>query len=173
MSHWIPKNKILILVATILGLSVVLYIFGIFLVKSKINSIKSAYTASESKFVQEERREIINEILKSRSAEIEKLRRFFVAKGDEVVFIEKIESLARENGLLFEIDTISQSTAGTNNKQDIIIKMDIEGGWHNVMTFIKDLETMPFGVAISSIELDAKAKSGWSGFIEFAVFREK
>lgn len=163
----------LILAVVVLGLSLVLYIVGTFMVKAKINAIKSAYTASESKFVQEERREIITEILNSKSAEIQKLRSFFVAKGDEVVFIEKIESLARQNGLLFEIDTISQASPTTNTKQDITIKMDIDGSWRNIMNFIKELETLPFGVSILDIELDAKTGAGWSGFIEFAVFREK
>lgn len=143
------------------------------MVKSKINAIKSSYTASESKFVQEEKRVAIDQIVNSYSTEIEKVRKFFVAKGDEVEFIESIEDLAKNRGLLFEIDTISQSPISGDKKEDIVVSIDIEGSWANVTNFIKELESLPFGVSITKVELDTKSGGVWAGLVEFAVFREK
>ncbi len=143
------------------------------MVKSKINAIRSSYTASESKFVQEEKRVAIDQIVNSYSVEIEKVRKFFVAKGDEVEFIESIEALAKNRGLLFEIDTISQSPINDDKKEDIVVSIDIEGSWANVTNFIKELESLPFGVSITKVELDTKSGGVWAGLVEFAVFREK
>lgn len=158
---------------SILALCFVLYMVGLFMVKSKINAIRSSYTASESKFVQEEKRVAIDQVVNSHLAEIEKVRKFFVAKGDEVEFIESIENLAKNKGLLFEIDTISQSPTGGEKKEDIVVKIDIEGGWGGAVSFIEELEKLPFGVSITKVELDTKSKGVWAGFVEFAVFREK
>ncbi len=108
---------------------------------------------------------------------IETLRSFFVQKGDEVKFIEEIEKIARESGIDFQINGIDVKSnpkeAKDSLKEDVAIRMNIQGSWREAMRFLEMLDKIYFGVAVQNITLDADGTGGWSGALDFIIFREK
>lgn len=173
MKTWLPKKNIFYSSLAFLAISFLVYLMMVIAVKGKISQMESLYTASESKFFQEERRSAIDRIMSENSGLIEAVRKFFVAKGDEVAFIEAIENLARNNSLDFEIASISQSPQSEGSKEDIVVKMNLEGSWSKMASFIDKLESLPLNVSVRSLELDARSGAIWSGTVELVVFREK
>lgn len=173
MNNLNSKNKILKVVIGIATLCLVLYFTFLFLVKKEIKKAEDAYTNSNPDSFSEEQLWQVKSIVEKNEAEIETLRNFFIRKGDEVKFIEKIESLARVSGINFEIDSIETKNGQKDSvKEDVYVKMKIEGSWRGVTYFMDKLRKMPFGASIESVNLDVKSKNIWSGDLLFIIFRE-
>ncbi len=174
MDNWIPKNQTLRFAVLAASLSILLYFLGLFLIVTKTKEAESFYWDSESEFSKNERLAAIRSITETNGSSIEALRGFFIQKGDEVEFIEQIESLARRSSIKFEIGSIDvKADPADKFKEDIAVKMDIEGGWRNLSSFIGGLERMPFGVLIRDVDLRDRDDGEWTGSIELVVFREK
>lgn len=174
MNNWIPKKRIIEVAAIIALLSATLYFAGLFIVINKINSIEGFYQNMESESSREEKFWAIKSIVEANKESIQTLRNFFIPKEDEVEFIEKIEETAKTSEIEFDIVSIDIKPDQKDLfKEDVVVKMNIEGPWKNVMLFLNKLEKMPFGVSIGSVNLDVKTARNWSGFVEFTIFKEK
>lgn len=174
MNNWIPKKTLIVssLAATVT--CIMIYTTGLFLVFGEIDKIEGYYTDTESKSGREERVRAIKFAADAYKQEIESLRKFFIQKGDEVKFIEQIEEAGRRSELAFEISDLSVKDASSKSeKEDVVVRVDIEGSWESVVSFLEELQKMEFGVLIEEVNLDAKNPGFWSGFIEFVVFRNK
>jgi len=174
MKSPINKKRIITTAITMALLSITLYFIGLFFVLNKINTIENTYNRAESESSKEKKFWAIKPIAETNKELIQTLRDFFVKKGDEVKFIEQIENTARSFDVDFEIISINVKENKTVSfKEDVILKIKLEGSWKEVTSFLNKLERMPFGVSIESINLEADIPGNWSGLIEFIVFREK
>jgi hypothetical protein len=175
MNTWIPKNKIVKVVAGILLASVVLYFGGLFIALKQINKVESLYNNTESESSKNDKLSAIKTLAEANQDGIATLRNFFIKKDDEVKFIEQIEMAAKNSSIKSEITSIDVKTEEIQSpfKEDVEVKMNIEGPWGNVMTFMDKLERLPFGVEVENMNFDASSPKYWSGGIEFIVFREK
>lgn len=174
MNSWIPKNKIVKFAVTITLFSIALYFIGLFIVFREIKKIENFYHSTESEFSKEEKILAIKSIAEKNKESIQTLRDFFIQKDDEVKFIEQIEKIAKSADLKFEIISINvKSNQGDSFKEDVDVKMRIEGSWRNILYFVDKLGKVYFGVSVQNINLDTNPPGHWSGFIEFIVFREK
>ena len=174
MNNWVPKNKTVIFFIISAFFSVMLYFAGLFIVFSKIRAIENLYHDTNSELFKEEKFWAVKSMAEANKELIQTLRYFFIQKGDEVQFIEKIEETARISSVKFEIASIDVKVNQEDLlKEDINIKMKIAGPWKNVIYFIDKLKKIPFGVLIEKVDLDADSSGNWSGSIEFIIFREK
>lgn len=174
MNNWIPKNKIVRLAEALALFSILLYFGGLFIVSNKIKKIENLYHDINSESSKEEKFWAIKSISEANKEPIQILRNFFIQKGDEIKFIETIEDVAKTSSIKFEIASIDVKTVkDASFKEDINVKMQIEGSWGNIIYFLDKLKKMPFAVSIEKVDLDANASGPWSGFVEFIIFREK
>ena len=174
MNNLIPKNKSVTFVIVIISLSVILYFVGLFIVLEIKKEIENSYYNTESKSSKEEKIRIIKNITETNKEPIQTLRNYFIQKSDEVEFIEQIEKLARVSGVKFDIISIDIKINQSDSfKENVDVKMKLEGSWQNIIYFVDKLEKMPFGVSIENMNLDTSTSGNWLGFIEFILFREK
>jgi Tfp pilus assembly protein PilO len=174
MNSWIPKNKITKLATTVALFSVVLYFSGLFIVFSEIKKMENTYNSTESDSYKEKKIAFIKSITETNKESIQTLQNFFIQKGDEVKFIEQIEKIAKESAVKFEISSIDVKVSQTNSfKEDVDVKVKLEGSWRDVIYFMDKLEKMPFGVSVEDVNLNINTRNDWSGSVEFIVFREK
>jgi hypothetical protein len=174
MNNWIPKNKIVKFAIICASLSILLYFIGLFFVFRETQKIENFYRDTNSESFQEEKFWAIKSLAEINKESIQNLRNFFIQKGDEVKFIEKIEGVGRASSIKFEIASIDVKSGSSDSfKEDVSVKMKIEGSWSNIIYFLGKLKKMPFGVLIEKVDLDTNAPGDWSGSIEFVVFREK
>jgi Tfp pilus assembly protein PilO len=174
MKNWvISKKTVLIFRVVALG-CFCLYFLSLYFVLVEIKKIENYYSDTQSKSAKEDQSRVLRSVADSNKETIKKLRDFFVQKGDEVKFIEQIENLARQSGIKFEISSIEPKVDDSQIfKDDLIIKMNLEGSWSNIIKFVNGLEKMHFGVMIQDLSLDTKLTAGWSGFVRFVIFKEK
>lgn len=174
MNSWIPKNKI-IRFAGISALSgIILYFVGLLVVFGEIKKVENFYLNTESESSKEERTLAIKSIAESNKAQIQTLRDFFVKKGDEVTFIEQIEKVANDSSVKFDISSIDVLPNQTDPfKEDLEVKIKVEGSWKDALSFIDRLEKMPFGVLVQNVNLNADVPGSWAGLVDFTIFREK
>ncbi len=174
MNNWIPKNKIVMSATIMAALSVVLYFASLFIVLREIKKVENFYHDTESEFFKEKKFLAIKSIAEANKEPIQTLRNFFIQKGDEVKFIEQIEAVARRSAIKFEIVSIdAKANQPDPLKEDIEVKIGMEGSWKNIISFTGQLEKMSFGTLIKDINLNAKVPGEWSGFVSFIIFREK
>lgn len=173
MKSWANKKRILTIATIATSLSIAMYFVGLFIVLNKINTIENIYNSAESESSKEKRFWDIKPIAETNKELIKTLRDFFVQKGDEVKFIEQIEGVAQASAIKFEIVSIDVLNQEGQFEENVKMRIELEGPWRNVMSFINKMEKMPFGVLIENINLDAKTSGNWSGFVEFIIFREK
>jgi len=169
----LPKNKTIMFAVALASLSIVLYFSGLFIVLREIKKIETAFYSTESDFYKEEKIRVIKSITEINKESVKELQDFFIKKGDEVKFIEQIENVARSFAVDFEIMSINVKENKTASfKEDVILKMKIEGSWKEVMYFLNKLERMSFGVSIENLNLEANTPGNWSGIVEFIIFNQ-
>jgi hypothetical protein len=174
MTKWIPKNKILKLASAAALFSLVLYFGVLFMVFKEIGKVEDLYSNTESEYFKGNKFWAIQSLAETNKDAIQKLRNFFIQKGDEVGFIEQIEKEAKDSSIQFDIGSIDVREDKENAfKEDVEVKMMIEGPWSNMISFVDRLEKMPFGVLVKNLNLDADSSKGWSGSVDFIIFREK
>jgi hypothetical protein len=175
MNNWIPKNKTVKLAVAVASVSLVLYLAGLFVVFMETKKVENLYNDTESESSKSERFLALKSIFETNQEPIQNLRSFFIQKGDEVKFIETIEDTSKNSGIKFEIGSIDVATGKNSStfKEDVAVRVNIEGSWKSVVSFIDKLEKLPFEVSINDINLDASTPGHWSGSVEFVVFREK
>jgi len=174
MDNWIPKNKIVKFAVAVALLCVVLYFSGLFIVLGEIKKVENLYNDTESEFSKEKKFWVIKSVAEANKETIQALKDFFIKKDDEVKFIEQVEEIARSSSVKFEIAFIDiKINQKSSFKEDVAVKMKIEGSWGSIISFTNKLEKVFFGVLVSNINLTADAPGHWAGFIEFIVFREK
>ncbi len=153
---------------------VTLYFAGLFVVLAEIKKVENFYQSVESEAFREEKSWAIKSVAEANKESIQTLRNFFIQKGDEVKFIEQIEEIATSSAVKFEISSIDvKANQPDSFKENVSVRIKIEGSWGNIMRFIGRLERMPFGVSVEKIGLNVDTPGNWSGLVEFVVFREK
>lgn len=172
--NWIPKKQTVVITSIFLVLCIITYLGALIIANQKQKEIENIYRNSESEVSKQERKWILKSALSLYAEEISTLRNLFIKKGDEVNFIEKIESLGQQSGIKFEIKSIDLKNKTEDSfKEDINIKISISGKWENILSFLDSLEKMPFGALVDSVDLDTNAPGEWEGNISLIVFREK
>jgi Tfp pilus assembly protein PilO len=174
MNNWIPKNKIIKFAGAFALLSIALYFVALFIVFGEAKKLENFYQNTETESSKAERFLAIKSATEANKEQIQTLEDFFVKKDDEVKFIEQIEAIAGTSGIKFEIASIDVKADQPNSfEENVSVKVSVEGGWNEIISFINKLEKMPFGVLIGNINLDAKGSGNWAGSVESVVFREK
>lgn len=172
MKSWIPTKKIIIFSFSLLFLAFVLYFSSLLLLNREVNRLKFSYSDTKLKVVENERVSQINAVLKENNFYIDNLNAFFISEGDEVVFIEEIEKEAKKNLSFFEIESISKNQSDTKFKEDVLVRLKMQGTWNGTMNFVDSLEKMSFGVLPINFVLN-KQDNQWSSSLDLLVFREK
>jgi len=174
MNNWVPQNKTIKFAAAIALVSVILYFGGLFVVLRETKKVEDTFHNTESSIYKEKEIRVIKSIVETNKESIKTLQDFFIQKGDEIEFIEKIESVAKSSSVKFEITSIDVEEAkGDSFKEDVNLKMKLEGSWIEVTSFLDKLEKMPFGVLVEEASLEANTPGDWSGLVEFIIFRER
>lgn len=174
MSNWIPKDKTLKFFTALAALSVLLYFCGLFIVFREIKKVENSQRDTESESFKEKKFLAVKSIAESNEELIKSMRNFFIQKDGEAKMVEDIEEAAKNSGIKFEISSIDlKEDTASPIKDDVLVKIFIEGRWERVISFIDRLGKLPFGVSIEEISLDADSPGVWTGYVEFVLFREK
>ena len=107
--------------------------------------------------------------------EIDTLNSFFVEKEGEVVFIEKLETVAKNTGVKIEINSIQigKKETGIDFIENLELKVRFEGEWSAVAKFLSALENMPHAISIYGSRIDLIGGLLWKGEADLSVLKFK
>ena len=171
-------KSVLIFMTCIVIVAVVIdiYVFSN-LVKENKQVISIAEQIS-NKLNQNKRNEISENIITKNQIDISKKNSYFV-NGDRVVgFIESIESLGRQSGIVATIDNIqaedfsfssAEATSSLMKLQNLHLRIKTEGSWAGTYKFASLLESIPQKSALESVSFvknddsEKPKNSAWRG----------
>lgn len=156
------SNKILILASTIATIGIVL----LYLAYSQIGRLNQTNDdlaiETNSLYTQAIRAESLKKIVSNAGDKGISLDEYFIAAGEEVEFVKKMESLASSVNLSYTTNSIGTQS---NEKLDLLgkefleISMVTEGSWQNTRRFISLIEKMPMNIRINSMDLKTEIKT--------------
>lgn len=135
----------------------------------------------------------INRNLKSTLADHDRLESFFVNDSSVVDFLQNVEGLGNESGLVIHTDSVSSSDSPDLlplNKELLSVSLSARGSWADTQKFLGLIENLPYKISISSFssvssngpvsdsslsksELQKLAKHFWASSIVFSVIKNK
>jgi len=113
----------------------------------------------------------------------EMLLHYFISANDPTIFLETLESTAKEVGAILEVSSLAEISDDLKNGEDnqdkkiatkqVKATLLIEGTWESVYSFLYLIESMPFAATVTHITFseDAKEKGVWSGqlYLEYRI----
>jgi hypothetical protein len=141
-------------------------------------SSKETYTSNTQKQIQ------------ALNPEIKKVESSIVPASDVVSFIEKLERVAKDNGLVIKNDSITEEYENnpkqvSSNISFLKIKSQTTGSWRGTYKFLSELEALPYKIKISSFAISNSGAvinstnqsggygSAWSAVFEIRVLKYK
>ncbi len=107
--------------------------------------------------------------------DIDSINSYFLTKDQEVVFIENLESFAKDNKLDVEISSINiekDQVLAKNNLVYLVVKINIKGSWEGIYRFLNLVEMLPYHIFINKFSIskpeDLKNKI-LKGFLEVYI----
>lgn len=174
MHHLVPKKNLLLFSVSTTLVAILIYFTSQYIVQKEMDKVKNAHEDVESVLYKKERINALEVLVANNQDQINTLREFFIQKGDEVRFIEHIESIAKESGVDFEIGTIDFKQDDLSSiTEDVLVKVDLRGDWKSLTMFVDKLEKSYFGVLISEVDINSSSPGNWFGRVTFKLYREK
>lgn len=104
-----------------------------------------------------------------------------VSKEEEIKFIEKIESIARNNGLTIDISSLALTSEELPSPDLIVLKIQVttNGSWRGHYMFLAEVESLPLKLKVSRSSLVRTGvginltDGGWSNNIDISVLKYK
>lgn len=150
------KNKKLILL--IIFTFIVLAGYTLFFIELRKKNIE--FEKIRAEIEAEDTREAKLRILGKDIAETEEeralIKNAFIPPLGEVVFVEKIETLAKSLGADLSINSLEIKESGVEGVEKLSIKMKAEGSWSEVYKFLVLLQNMPESTVFSRYALSAE-----------------
>ena len=104
-------------------------------------------------------------LFSSRSADIERVKSFFINRGQPVAFVENLERAAATSGVIvtFDLDEVS------SGPHDLLFRLTIGGSQESVIRYLELLETAPYMARIEEVTFEKAAPGSTGGAVRSGV----
>ncbi len=179
-------KKILIFLAVFIAIACS-GVYGMYYIISKAGYKVAGYELQQQKLISElEADRSLKKFLTTSGPDIEKLSSRIVSRDGTVAFLEMIEKTARDTGLVINTKSVNVTAVPTHIEEfeTLNLVLSTEGTWNNTYRFLSILETLPYKVIISGVEVrqlgeDVPSEgisvgtTPWSGSFTFNVIKYK
>lgn len=107
---------------------------------------------------------------------ISQIDSFFVAPDGVVSFITFLEKLGSDSGVKINIGSVAvnpDSKDPNDFKENLSLKLEIEGTWQNVVYFLSRLENLPYRVQFDSATISLQGVSDGINFKDSGALRKR
>lgn len=149
------KNK-KSLIMLIVSIFTFLIMIGVFILFMRIIQNKNIHTSTvlstlESKMIEKENFNVLENKVKEIQVTHEEINSYFLDKNKADLFVGYLENL----GLNFNTQVVVKSIeVSTVDKNTIMLKIEINGSFDNIMKTISLLENSPYNIFINSVYLN-------------------
>jgi len=129
----------------------------------QINTL-SAHQAQEASYAKLQR------IAQDSQTERQELAsRFLLQESDSIDFLNKVEVLAQQAGVVLVVESLDLVSGSGENTNWIETELTFNGSRDRVLRFIKILETVQYVSRLTEVDLNAKAANDWSASVTMRV----
>ncbi len=183
-----PFKKIIVILTVVSLLLFVAMYFVYAEIRSKNEKVSAVEQDLSQKNTRYEYLVYMQKLVKDIENDIKKIDDSIVPKSGDVGFIEKIESLAKNQGLSISIESLnltSDPKAESSPVATLKIKATVDGAWSNIYLFASEIESLPIKIKVNRFSLKNKdeipadkSKMGglgkdWRGSFEISVLEYK
>ncbi|MBA3550846.1 hypothetical protein H0W32_01395 [Patescibacteria group bacterium] len=162
-------------------------IYGMYYIISKAGHKVAGYELQQQKLISElEADRSLKQFLATSGPDIEKLSSRIVSRDGTVAFLEMIEKIARDTGLIIDTESVNVAASPINIEEfeTLNLVLSTRGTWSNTYRFLSILETLPYKVTITGAEINqleegvlsegiSVSTTPWSGSFTFNVIKYK
>ncbi len=140
--------------------------------------------------LQDKRQEYLvstQKLVKSVEQDIANINNSIIPKQNDVKFIEGIETMAKDNNLKIEINSLFTQNDEVASTTATILSMKVKttGGWSGTYKFLAEIESLPFKIKIGNMTMYSsniggdgavvakKTASVWEGSFDIKVLEYK
>ena len=174
-------RNILIFLIILNLLAIGLYWFLSNQINKNTEMISNSASELNIQVAKEKQLKLSKNIIDDTEADRNKLDTFFVSRDDIVSFIQEIESLASSAGISIEINSVEVNDYVLAGRVSEVIEvlnltLSTNGSWSGNFYFLNLLETMPYKIDVSRLNLQSKINSiskttSWESFIGIEVLK--
>ncbi len=148
-----PTKTILISLCLLVLTLIVVLVFGLYKIRAQSEEVVSLENKAESLGQMDNIAQSVRSIRNSSGANLSRLDNLIVSQKKVVSFIEMVEGLGGQMGLLTK--TLSVNTDETT----VRIALETDGSWARSMNFIQALENLPYKVVLDETTMAYSAES--------------
>ena len=183
------KKSIIMLIVSIFTFLVMIGVFILFMriIKNKNIHTSAVLSTLESKMIEKENFNVLESKVKEIKVTNEKINSYFLNKDQADLFVIYLENL----GLSFHTQVAVKSIeVSTVNKDTMMLKIEINGSFDNILKTVSLLENAPYNIFINSAYLNKEiisasvntavnapkiinTSSNWSAEVGFGILSKK
>jgi mannitol-specific phosphotransferase system IIBC component len=144
----------------LLSVIVVLFLIAIFMlfqnIKNQMEDASNLQNKIDVATRQNQYTISLQKSLQNSKADIDKVNSSILSSDGNVSFIEKFETLAKNNGLNVSIDSLSVEdipNINSDNLTSLVVRASAEGSWTGTIVFLTSLESFPFAMRVEKFDL--------------------
>lgn len=113
--------------------------------------------------------------IKETDGKRQQLATLFLSSGEEVLFIEQIEILAKNSGLSAKTNNVSSAAGNVGEIKTLRVQLQTTGSWNNTLYFLSQVENLPYDIHAQGVSLtkqsttDKNNSSSWVATFDISV----
>lgn len=126
------------------------------LVMSQVNTVgselESRVQVVANSYAKEIKYNELNELVENTATEREALKQYMLSEEDTILFLAEVEAVGKEQGTELVTDSLSV-TQNSDGKDQLTMKLSIDGPEELVMKMLSILETLPYHSEVKDLSL--------------------
>lgn len=119
------------------------------------------YTASHQRESDQERIQALKQALKETEVDRAKIDEYFIQKADTVMFIEHIEKIGKDAGVVLSVNSVTDAPKGSIGVQ---LDFSAVGEFSNIYQLVALIESMPHKIIFKKTDIQKTETDGlWKG----------
>ena len=124
----------------------------------------------EAERAQESSYFMLRKIAEESKEDREKLHGYFLAReGNSIDFLNTVESLAQQSGVVLETENLDTVTKKADNSEWIEVAFSFSTTKEKIIDFLQLLETLPYVSTVTDVNLSARTATDWSAEVTMQV----
>ena len=150
--------------------------YELYYIKSADSAVRNAISKADEQIGSDSRARSVVYLQNNSVEEIKVLDKAILTKDELVTFVESLETMGRNMGLVVAISSITKegNKSSTSTPEVVRITVDATGPWGESLHFINLLENLPYKIGIDKVDFNIDEK-GWRSntTIKITTYPEK
>ncbi len=168
--------RLLALAAVVFLVACGVYAFALYTVVRIQNTVGTLGDKVALETKEQSRLTAARSILASSASQRASLATYLLKRDDVASFIDELSRLQAASGTSMDVRSVDAKKGGVGKAaEELGLTVAVSGSWSQVMHFLSLIESLPYGVGITSIDFvnrsqsDPKKKAIWDGLFALSV----